>query len=241
MKVLIGINTLNSIDQLTYSNHIQFFYRLGRNHPEIDFGLSCPRRMSIDRMRNTTARVAVDNDFDYVMFIDDDVLVPFDAFTKLKALDKDIAAGHTIIRGYPFNNMFFRFTDETKQALENYNDPPPGVVDCDAVGFSCVLIKTSLLKKVPPPWFVTGTHNTEDIYFCLKSREAVPECTIAVDQSIITGHIVGSEIVSLINKESYKRFTEETDPSVRVEKPSNKHGDRGDSYLEMVKEVTHEA
>lgn len=240
MKVMVGINTLSVLDQLAYANHIQFFYRMGRNHPDVEFGLSSPRRMSIDRMRNTTAKIAVDNNFDYLMFIDDDVLVPFDAFQKLRDCNADIAAGWTIIRGYPFNNMFFKFQDESRQSLIHYNDAPENsIVDCDAVGFSCVLIKVDLLKKVPPPYFVTGTHNTEDIYFCLKAKEAVPDCKIVVDTSVKTAHIMGSEVISPMNKAAYTKFVEETDSTVKPQiKDDNKVGDRGNKYFEMVKEVT---
>jgi GT2 family glycosyltransferase len=242
MKVMIGINTLTSIDQMAYVNHIQFFYRLGRNHPNIEFGLCSPRRMSIDRMRNITAKEAVDNNFDYVMFVDDDVLVPLDAFDKLLKCNSDIAAGWTLIRGYPFNNMFFKFVEGCKDKLDYYKDEiiPGSIISCDAVGFSCVLIKTSLLKNIPPPWFVSGTHNTEDIYFCLKAKDLDPNCTILVNTSVITGHILGSEIISPLNKQSYIKYVEESDSIITSEKNSCKDhidsSDRGDYYLNMIKE-----
>lgn len=236
MKIVIGVNTLTAIDRIAYSNHCQLWFRLGRNHPEIDFIFNAPHRMSIDRMRNMTARIALDNNADYIMFLDDDVIVPMDCVKKMIAADKDIVAGWTIIRGYPFNNMFFKYVNGDKTQLNYYNevDVSAGpVVDVDAVGFSCVLIKVDLLRKIPQPFFVTGPFNTEDVYFCLKAREFVPDCTISVDTSLETGHVMDTEVVEPRTKGEFRTFYE-TAYKASQEEPQK---DRGDSYLAKVKEL----
>lgn len=237
---MIGVNTLTQVDQLAYVNHCQFWYRLGKNHPDIEFALSCPRRASIDRMRNQTAQATLENNFDYLMFVDDDVLVPVDGLKKLLEADADIAAGHTVIRGYPYNNMFFKYEED--KTLTYDNEPvlnERGLIECAAVGFSFVLIKTSLIKKVPPPYFVTGTHNTEDVYFCLKAKEYNPETTIVVDPAVRTGHILGSEVVEPDNKEALKKFFEDQYPQLLKKKHPEKD-DRGNGYLGLVKETLSE-
>lgn len=238
LKVMIGINTLTTIEQMNYANHIAFFHRLKYDHPDIQFATNTPRRMPIDRMRNMTAKVALENNFDYVMFIDDDVIVPVNAFTKLLALDKDIAAAWTIIRGYPFENMFFRYEPESsgkKLAYVQDKDFTKGdVIDVDAVGFSCCLIKCSAIKKVPAPYFVTGSHNTEDIYFCIKARSYSPDTTIVVDTSIETAHLMGPEFIAPWNKDAYKRYTEEINPEVLIKEKEPYGDDRSEKYAEMV-------
>src|ERR1041385_1165531 len=95
MKIVVGINTLTSIDQPVYSNHCQFWFRLGRSSSH-DFILSHPRRMSIDNMRNMTAKIALEHNADYILFIDDDVLIPLNTVDMLLASDADIAAGWTL-------------------------------------------------------------------------------------------------------------------------------------------------
>lgn len=236
MKIFVGINTLTSVEQPVYSNHIQFFFRLGRNTSH-DFAINTPRRMSIDRMRNMTAKIALEWEADYLMFIDDDVVIPINSLDKLIACDADIAAGWTVIRGYPFQNMFFRYREDNKQALETYPDPQlpkeRGELPVDAVGFSCALIKCSLLKKLPQPWFVTGPSNTEDIYFCVKARHFFPEVSIVVDTSIKTAHALGTEYIDPDNKQAYKDYHELVYPE-SLEKPST---DRGEDYLKVVKEL----
>lgn len=236
-KVIIAINTLTSIDQLAYANHVQMFFRLGRNYPEDQFALFTPRRMTIDRMRNEAFKVAMENGFDYVLFVDDDVLVPFDAYKKLKDRDKDVVAAWTIIRGYPFENMFFKW-DEKHTWLIKPKDvevPEDGLLEVDAIGCSCVLIKVELLKKIPPPYFLTGSNHTEDVFFCMRAKQYVPDCGIYVDLHIKTAHILGANIVTPDNAQFWRTFEELDNPGLVENKDANP--DRGEEYLKRIGEA----
>lgn len=230
MKTLIGINTLTSIDQFVYSNHIHFAYRLGRMHPDTEFILFTPPRMSIDAMRNCAARMALEQECDYLMFIDDDVLIPFDTYKHLVSRNVDIVAGWTQIRGGDFPNMFFRYDkprEDGGKVLVNYKDfekPEDGLLRVAAVGFSCVLIKTEVLKKVEPPFFVTGPFNTEDVYFCLKAEHSIPDLGIYVDLNIHTEHKLDSIFVSPDNVDHLKKFFCYETPKA----------DRGDDYVRRI-------
>lgn len=232
-KIMVGVNTLTEVDQSVYANHCQFWFRLGRSMPDYEFAFNAPRRASIDRMRNQTASLAISHGFDYICFIDDDVLVPVDGLQKLLDADKDIVAGWTIIRGHPFDNMFFKW-DEKGTGLNRWNDPPQieGLLEVGAVGFSFVLIKTELLKKIPQPYFITGPNNTEDIYFCVKAQKYAPETKIYVDLDVKTSHCMGSEFIDPLNKKAYTEYYEKVFPELCE---PEQIADRGDAYLEMVK------
>lgn len=229
IKIVIGINTLTEVEQSVYSNHCQFWYRLGRN-TDFEFIMNHPRRMSIDRMRNITAKIALDTNADYLMFVDDDVLIPLNTLQNLIACNADVAAGWTIIRGYPYKNMFFRWVDDTKLNLANLDTKDitfdeRGDIPVDAVGFSCVLIKTSALRKVASPYFVTGPFNTEDIYYCVKLRQADPTAKIVVNPSVKTAHNLGSEYIEPANVDAYKIYYETVYPQdavMRKEPPTEK-------------------
>lgn len=239
-KIFICINTLTSVEQVLYANHMSFFFKLGKNlGQEHQFILHTPRRHSIDRARNASAKMALENNCDYLMFIDDDVVVPVDILEKLLAADKDIIAGWTIIRGWPFDNMFFKYTEGTRNLV-----PMPdvkrnsGIIDVDAIGFSTALIKCSVIKQIPPPWFVTGPTNTEDIYFCLKAKQYLPNVSICVDTSVETAHMLGPEFISPWNRENYKAYQLAENPTIG-DKPIppllDKSGDRGKAYLDMAR------
>ena len=232
IKTLVCINTLTAIKSPAYSNHMQFFFRLGRNYPTHEFALWTPNRMTIDTCRNTACRVALEHEFDYVLMLDDDVLVPVDAYTRLLAADKDIVAGWTIIRGYPFNNMHFVKSGEN--GLTFYDGPQTeGILEVDAVGCSLTLIKCELLKKMAPPFFMTGTSHTEDIYFCCKAKATDPECSIAVDLSLRTGHILTEQVVTPDNKYIWQSHEESEDPALLLSLKGN--GDRGKEYVKLNK------
>src|SRR5258707_10741857 len=152
-KILIGINTLTEVNQTVYMNHMQLFYRLGKSYPSWDFGICAPRRMQIDNMRNFCAKAAIEGNFDYLWFIDDDVLLMPEALDHLLALKSDIAAGITLIRGYPYNPMLFSFAKGRKNgpcmaeylSLVQKDGSIRRAQVLDAVGFSCCLIRTYLL------------------------------------------------------------------------------------------------
>ena len=222
-KILVGINNLTTVSQLAYANHCQWWYRLGKELPQHDFGLCNPRRMSIDRMRNFAGKCVVDLNFDYLLFIDDDVLLPMDTVKRLLDADKDIIAGVTLIRGYPYHPMIFNFLgpiiDEANKChyVDNYQekaDPKTGLLECDAVGFSCCLIKAQVLRDLEPPYFITGQNHTEDVYFCNKAKTERRGTTVWVDTFVKTAHILGDDIIEPDNLGPRMAFDEAMTPGI---------------------------
>lgn len=245
-RIVIGINSLVSTVHSAYSNHIQLFFRLGRNWPQYDFIFVNPPRMSIDRMRNMAAEVALQSDAKYLIFIDDDVLVPFtflNSFIKILESENspDIIAGNVQIRGYPFDYMLFRWDDEHQGLYTLKEVPKDEVMDVDAVGFSLCLIKVDLLRKVSKPYFVSGFNHTEDVFFCLKVRQEFPATRIVCDTGVICAHILWAETISDLNRDAYTKYYEERFPeecaSYKLSQVKNKEGDRGLDYLDTVKKT----
>lgn len=244
MKILLGINILTSVDSQVYGNHFAWAYHLGRLKEKlgIDIILYTPWRTSIDRMRNTAAKLALQNDCDYLMFVDDDMLVQLDTLECLLDADKDIVMAHTYIRGYPFHPMAFKnlSTDPNDIVLNHYTDlmehkDEKGLVECPAIGFATVLIKTDLLRKLQPPYFVTTPNNTEDVYFCLNARKELGEenVSIAVDTRCPTGHKMDPEFVHEKTVHAHRAYCE----ALGLKLPDEKRGDRGEDYHKMVEEL----
>jgi hypothetical protein len=218
MRVMIGINSLTESQYPSFNSALHLFYRLGKDNPKLEIALHNPSRTGIDRMRNETIRMAVESQFDYVLFLDDDVVPPTNLLNGLLECKADIAAADVIIRGYPFNHMCFRYTDKKRthlKAIASYKPAEGAIIDVDAVGFSACLLKTSLLAKLNRPYVLTGLNHTEDVYLCLKAREADPCCSIRVNTTLICGHILWPEVISSLNKVEYKRYMERQDKSMR--------------------------
>ncbi len=221
-KILVGINTLTEVNQIAYMNHMILFYRLGRSYTDYDFAICAPRRMSIDNMRNFCAKAAIEGDFDYLWFIDDDVCLDQFALKHLLALKSDIAAGITLVRGYPYEPMLFSFAEKRKtphlREYETLIRKDGSIRESDglaAVGCSCCLIKVSLLEKIEQPWFHTGEGYTEDVYFCQRAKQAKDNLTIAASNLVQTEHILGSETISPGSRKARMRYNETLNPNFK--------------------------
>jgi hypothetical protein len=218
MKTVILVNTLTLIEQSVYSNHNHFFSQTCKDFPKDQFVLYTPQRMSIDRARNEAAKMALLLEADYLMFIDDDVLLPIDEhpFRELVKADKDIIAASVRIRGYPFNRMAFRYDKESstdkKGKLDFYNDkldPEHPIQDVDALGFSTCLIKVDVIRPMDPPYFITSPNGTEDVYFCIRAqRELNPTPTIACHLGLKCSHLLDKEAICDDTVERWKTFYE---------------------------------
>ena len=251
-KVLIGTNVLTAVDSAIYCNHINFYCLLARNR-DIKLVHCAPGRMAIDRMRNMCAKVALESDCTHILFLDDDVMVQPGTIESLIETDLDIVMAHTYIRGYPYHPMSFKRKDGPtgRYDLEHFDDviekSEKGVARCEAVGFSCCLIKTWLFKELDPPYFVTTPNSTEDVYFCLRCLNDIQgslidgkfegkEVKIGVDLRVPTGHLMDRNPVSMFNAEILKRIHEEQDPGVSVtdKKTREEQENRADNYLKEV-------
>lgn len=223
----------------------QLWFRLGRSFPEHEFYTMQPRRMSIDNMRNAAAKTALELECDYLWFIDDDVLVePRTVFgSLLEGCEKhkfDVLMAETYIRGYPFQPMFFQH-NVTEKKLDFYWDfekdvnKKTGLLECAAVGFSCVLIKCELIKKITKPYFATGVLGTEDVYFCMKCRSELGEnrVKIGVDTKVPTGHLLDPEPLHKLNRKALLKYYETVYPHLKL----SKNNDRGAEYAKAVKQV----
>ena len=215
-KILLGINTLTAVAQQAYVNHMTLAYELGRRYKNFDFGICAPPRMAIDNMRNFCAKVAIERKFEYIWFIDDDVLVedPAGSLQTLIDLDADVAAGITLIRTYPYAPMLFSFAKGRKSPyLYNYQklwdkDKVLRSPTLGAVGFSCCLLKVSTLKQVEPPWFLTGPNFTEDVFYCQRAAAFKKDLTVAASGKVMTHHILGNQTISPSNRAAMMNFDE---------------------------------
>lgn len=238
MKTLLAINTLTSVQNQPYASHLNLVYRMGKNSDD-EILLLTGYRTGIDRFRNMAGEVALANECDLLMFLDDDVAVPRDTYEILRRrIDEgaDIVTPLIYIRGYPFEPMMFKahlvdgvtglfaFSDwEQHVTAEN------PILHCAAIGFSCALIRTKLLKEIQAPWFVTGANCTEDVYFCVKARNTLNNAVnIRVDTSVRGGHLLDPEFVDFSTRPALQKFYETLRPEL-LEKSS---GERGEAYFE---------
>ena len=185
MKTLIAIPTSRDIE-IQCAASIIGMEREGR------IGVFCPQSYSIDASRNLIVEHALEIGYDYIMWIDSDMILPKNTLTTLMSHDKDVVSG---VYAYKLigaeNAVAKRFKDKAKDI---YEDIPlkeitesKRLIEVDGVGFGCVLTKVDVFRHIKKPWFRYTPNMGEDIYFCRKAQKAGYQ--VYLDTSILCGHV----------------------------------------------------
>lgn len=236
--IMVCSVSLQDIDSYAAAGFNQMWYRNGRYAQEHDitFVFYAPRRMDIHKARNNAADMAVKGGCTMVFYYDDDMVVNPNTFirlyNKLKDSDMDAIQASCVVRGAPFDMMFFkRVTMEEKQEelnriygdkaqkldkdgryLAMYNDyaehiGKDGLVEVEAMGNAVTLYKTSLFKKISKPWFKTTESQTEDVFFCCKARTELDDnVKFCVDTTLDTGHLLTKPVVKPSNVKEFREI-----------------------------------
>ena len=150
--------------------------------------------MPFDHARNTGCAKVLELDFQWLFFLDDDVIPPADTILRLMAHKKPIVSGVYYRRSPPILPVMLRNTPEGRQWISGYN--VPDLIEVDYVGAGCLLIHRDVLKSLPQPWFDWRVDRSdlppeqrmsEDFSFCESARQNGYK--ILVDTSIHCRHV----------------------------------------------------
>lgn len=195
-KILIALPTAKYIETETFKS----IYRLDVP-PGCDTHLECFYGYRIDQVRNLICHYAVTNKFDYVLFVDSDIILPEDTLKKLIQIDQDVVTG-VYIQRKPGAKIPEIYVDDGYGGMKNIDPANLGSIDqeCAGCGFGCCLVKVATIKKIDYPQF--SYHHairiedtiSEDVDFCIKARRAGAK--IYYDPTLRCDHI-GSTIFKL--------------------------------------------
>lgn len=157
-----------------------------------EFSIRIGSQMFIDSARNITVDFAIDNGYDYILWLDDDmVIMPgSNILHKLFAHDKDIVAPLFFTRSLPYMPLLFDKVVRADGCFTTYDhriDYKKELQKVDGVGFGFVLTKVEVFKKIGSPYFETRAGLGEDMFFCNKACNNGFE--IYCDATIDVGHI----------------------------------------------------
>ncbi|UOF77895.1 putative glycosyltransferase [Caudoviricetes sp.] len=140
------------------------------------------------------AKAAIDAGADWTLWLDTDMRFPKSALDRLLAHDKEIVGCNYSTRVVPPEPTATAFKDG--EWVKVYTKPDStGLEPVDFLGFGVTLVKTDVFKRLEAPWFHLGysTVNNkfigEDMYFCLKAKEAGVSSFIDHDLSKEIRHI----------------------------------------------------
>ena len=149
--------------------------------------------------RNRIAQFAIEDDADYLLAVDSDVVLPKDALANMLEHGDDIVLGFYARRGhFDGTTTIIRKGsadhDDSMNASEFERMRDNGVCKCEvkAGGMGCALIRTSVFKRVGYPYYKwvlykDGKFQSEDYYFFQQCRKA--GIKVNVDTRVGCGHI----------------------------------------------------
>ena len=145
--------------------------------------------------RDTIAKYAVENDYDYVLYVDSDMVFNADDLMKLLSHQVGICSGLYVTRAGERKNVAYskvitrrRFPYREPKLIED--DSSTGFAPVSACGFGFCLIKVSVLKcmlKYFKSLFEPFKGVGEDISFCIRAKRLGYKTFI--DRDVKLGHV----------------------------------------------------
>lgn len=166
---------------------LEFVYRtwvpiLGAHAPEFDTVALLNRHYSLTVARNSMVEDAIAANADYVMWVDDDMLVEdmgvIDAIRSMYFANGDIVSG--LYRSKQKEGFFINAwikvgqNGEQSQYAPISSWPEHGTfAEVNVVGHGFCLVKTDVYKKMKKPWYVWNekTENSEDFSWCERAAK----------------------------------------------------------------------
>lgn len=160
--------------------------------------------------RNNLALQALKAEFDYMLWLDSDMVFQQDLLVQMKqTMDErglDFLTGLYFRRVPPFTPVLFDQLDIDENGIctwTDFKDVPEGLFKVGGCGFGCVLIKTDVLFDVQAKFgelFNPIANMGEDLSFCWRARQCGYD--IWCDPSLVCGHVG----YTVINDKFYQSY-----------------------------------
>lgn len=189
MKTLIAVPCMDTVAT-------PFCYSLARLVKVEECTLVMKAGSLIYTSRNDLATLAIQNEFDYVLWLDSDMQFQPDTLIRLmdtlKKNDLDIVTGLYFRRVAPYSPVLFDKLEMNGDICDfsEFKEIPKELFEVGGCGFGCVLMKTDVFFDVQTKFgnmFAPMGNNGEDVAFCIRAREC--GFKIWCDPSVICGHV----------------------------------------------------
>lgn len=189
MKILIAVPSMDQVP-VQFAQSLSMLYRVG------DCSVAFQVGSLIYTSRNHLAGIAIEQQYDYVMWFDSDMVFRPDTLQRMvEELERDnldILTGLYFRRVYPFKPVLFSKLVPIEKGWE-WEEPteiPDKPFELAGCGFGCVLMKTEVLMDVQAKFndmFGPLNNIGEDLSFCWRATQCGYK--VVCDPSIVLGHV----------------------------------------------------
>ena len=189
MKILIAVPSMDQVP-VQFAQSLSMLYRVG------DCSVAFQVGSLIYTSRNHLAGIAIEQQYDYVMWFDSDMVFRPDTLQRMvEELERDnidILTGLYFRRVYPFKPVLFSKLVPIEKGWE-WEEPteiPDKPFELAGCGFGCVLMKTEVLMDVQAKFndmFGPLNNIGEDLSFCWRAAQCGYK--VVCDPSIVLGHV----------------------------------------------------
>ena len=222
--ICIGIPTKNGL----------WSYRVGLSLSELVTPINCSLMKFIvagkpvDEARNHIVEMAQDAGAKYLLFMDDDNILPPFTIPRLLNLKAKVASGVYYTKYQPPTPVILKKDIVGGYEKWNYGD----VVEVDYIGLGCALIDMSIFNEIEKPYFKYvkygidprkgEPHIGEDVYFCNKVTEKGYK--IYADTYVQCGHVdVANETIYFFLESAHCGAWMDKTGKIQYLPPADKH------------------
>lgn len=163
-----------------------------------EFGVNAVVGTYVHQARQELIDNLVRQGVDYILWLDSDMRFPREALFHLLQHRKDVVGINYAKRQVPTEFVALKKVGAPRGERCITRETSTGLEEVEALGFGCVLIRTSCLKDLPDPkdvpWFQNvhlgeGRWMGEDVWFCAMLRKAGVKIYVDHDLSKVCGHV----------------------------------------------------
>lgn len=189
MKILIAVPCMDHVPT-PFCQSLALIQKIG------DCTLMMQSGSLVYASRDTLATLAVTKEFDYVLWLDSDMVFKPDTLIRmmdtLQKNDLDILTGLCFRRVPPYTpTLFDKLEMDGKNCIHTeFDEIPEELFEVGGCGFAAVLMKTDVFLDVSAKFgamFTPIGQNGEDASFCMRARECGYK--IYCDPKIVIGHV----------------------------------------------------
>ena len=175
-RILAAVPVYHGVEPEPFLHFLIFSQATGRAESDGRYGVRwCIPGPKIKTVvaRNTVSQICLSNELDYLLLIDDDMVVPKNLLDQLLKWDVDIISPIFFRSNPPIDPLVYTF-DEFGDRVPMYNYPKNSLFETPGGnGTGVMLIKSSVLIGMDEPIWrgLIDPTVAEDIEFCDRARE----------------------------------------------------------------------